>query len=95
MSAARNPVRRDVRLPAEWEPHAATWITWPQNPCDWPGKFQPMPWAFAEIIRKIANAEPGDGLSGRTRLFLWLGPANWVFWIISRFSTPERNRKLS
>jgi agmatine deiminase len=48
-----------LRLPAEWEPHAATWITWPQCPRDWPGKFAPMPWAFAEIIRKIANAE-GD-----------------------------------
>jgi len=48
-----------LRLPAEWEPHAATWITWPQNPRDWPGKFAPMPWAFAEIIRKIACA-PGD-----------------------------------
>lgn len=60
MSAARNPVHRDVRLPAEWEPHAATWITWPQNPRDWPGKFQPMPWAFAEIIRKIANSDSGE-----------------------------------
>lgn len=49
-----------VRLPAEWEPHAATWITWPQNPRDWPGKFAPMPWAFAEIIRAIANAEGGE-----------------------------------
>jgi agmatine deiminase len=48
-----------LRLPAEWEPHAATWITWPQNARDWPGKFAPMPWAFAEIIRAIANA-PGD-----------------------------------
>jgi agmatine deiminase len=48
-----------LRLPAEWEPHAATWITWPQNSRDWPGKFAPMPWAFAEIIRAIANA-PGD-----------------------------------
>ncbi|HWR04936.1 MAG TPA: agmatine deiminase family protein [Humidesulfovibrio sp.] len=47
----------ELRLPAEWEPHAATWITWPQNACDWPGKFAPMPWAFAEIIRKIANSE--------------------------------------
>jgi len=46
-----------VRLPAEWEPHAATWITWPQSTRDWPGKFQPLPWAFAEIIRKVANAE--------------------------------------
>jgi agmatine deiminase len=49
-----------LRLPAEWEPHAATWITWPQNPRDWPGKFQSMPWAFAEIIRKIANSESGE-----------------------------------
>jgi agmatine deiminase len=48
-----------LRLPAEWEPHVATWITWPQNPRDWPGKFAPMPWAFAEIIRKIAGA-PGS-----------------------------------
>ncbi len=48
-----------LRLPAEWEPHAATWITWPQNARDWPGKFAPMPWAFAEIARAIANA-PGD-----------------------------------
>lgn len=48
-----------VRLPAEWEPHAATWLTWPQCARDWPGKFAPMPWAFAEIVRKIANA-PGN-----------------------------------
>jgi len=49
-----------LRLPAEWEPHAATWITWPQNARDWPGKFAPMPWAFAEIIRKIANADGNE-----------------------------------
>jgi agmatine deiminase len=49
-----------VRLPAEWEPHAATWITWPQTPGDWPGKFAPMPWAFAEIIRKLAGAEGAE-----------------------------------
>ncbi|MDR3641693.1 MAG: agmatine deiminase family protein [Humidesulfovibrio sp.] len=49
-----------LRLPAEWEPHAATWITWPQNPRDWPGKFAPMPWAFAEIIRKIAGAQGNE-----------------------------------
>ena len=32
-----------TRMPAEWEPHAATWIAWPHNPDDWPGKFQPIP----------------------------------------------------
>ena len=70
MNAARSPVPRDVRLPAEWEPHAATWITWPQNPRDWPGKFQPMPWAFAEIIRKIANADPSEGGGERVRVLV-------------------------
>ena len=29
------------RLPAEWEPHAATWLAWPRNRLDWPGKFAP------------------------------------------------------
>ena len=37
-----------MRLPAEWEPHEATWISWPRNASDWPGKFAAIPWAFAE-----------------------------------------------
>jgi agmatine deiminase len=44
-------------MPAEWEPHAATWIAWPHNRRDWPGKFGPIPWAFAEMVRKIAPGE--------------------------------------
>ncbi|MBI5518902.1 MAG: agmatine deiminase family protein [Desulfovibrio sp.] len=59
-----------ARLPAEWEPHAATWITWPQNARDWPGKFAPMPWAFAEIIRKVANSDPVDGQAERARVLV-------------------------
>jgi len=45
------------RLPAEWEPHEATWIGWPHNLSDWPGKFTPIPWVYGEIVRKIAAAE--------------------------------------
>ena len=45
------------RMPAEWEPHAATWIAWPHNPEDWPGKFQPIPWVYAEIVRHLSRAE--------------------------------------
>jgi agmatine deiminase len=44
-------------MPAEWEPHAATWIGWPHNKSDWPGKFAPIPWAYAEIVRKVAPGE--------------------------------------
>jgi len=44
-------------MPAEWEPHAATWIAWPHNPEDWPGKFQPIPWVYAEIVRHLSGVE--------------------------------------
>jgi agmatine deiminase len=45
------------RMPAEWEPHAATWIAWPHNPEDWPGKFQPIPWVYSEIVRHLSRVE--------------------------------------
>ncbi len=45
------------RLPAEWEKHEATWIGWPFNKEDWPGKFQPIPWVYGEIVRYISRAE--------------------------------------
>ena len=45
------------RMPAEWAPHAATWIAWPHNPEDWPGKFQPIPWVYCEIVRHLSVAE--------------------------------------
>lgn len=45
------------RMPAEWEPHAATWIAWPHNAEDWPGKFQPIPWVYAEIVRHLSRVE--------------------------------------
>src|SRR6266508_1758861 len=45
-----------VRMPAEWEPHAATWIGWPHNTSDWPGKFGPIPWVYGEIVRKLVHS---------------------------------------
>ncbi len=42
-------------MPAEWEPHEATWLGWPHELTDWPGKFAPIPWAFAEIVRHLAR----------------------------------------
>ena len=44
-------------MPAEWEPHEATWIAWPHNHEDWPGKFEPIPWVYAEIVRHLARVE--------------------------------------
>ncbi len=45
------------RLPAEWEPHAATHLAWPVNPLDWPGKFAAIRWAFVEFVRHVAVEE--------------------------------------
>lgn len=41
------------RFPAEWSPHAATWIAWPHHEPDWPGKLAPIPWVYAEIVRAL------------------------------------------
>src|SRR5215472_9920424 len=67
-SAQRNPstssdtlgISARVRMPAEWEPHASTWPAWPHFRGDWPGKFEPIPWVYAEIIRNLARRERVD-----------------------------------
>src|SRR5437016_5969967 len=48
-----SPVALGCRMPAEWEPHRATWLAWPHNPDDWPGKFEPIAWVFVEIVRRL------------------------------------------
>jgi len=45
------------RMPAEWDRHEATWLAWPHNPEDWPGKFMAVPWIFAEIVRLLSAHE--------------------------------------
>src|SRR6202012_5468071 len=44
-------------MPAEWDAHQATWIAWPHNHEDWPDKFEPIPWIYAEIVRLLAQNE--------------------------------------
>jgi agmatine deiminase len=51
------PEALGLRMPAEWEPHSATWLAWPHYRGDWPGKFEPIPWVYAEIIRNLAKHE--------------------------------------
>lgn len=51
------PSALGFRMPAEWEPHEATWLAWPHETTDWPGKFSVIPWAFAEIVRHLSRVE--------------------------------------
>jgi agmatine deiminase len=57
MSAAVFPHSLGFRMPAEWSPHEGTFLGWPHELTDWPGKFAPIPWAFAEIVRHLARVE--------------------------------------
>jgi agmatine deiminase len=52
-----SPTSLGFRMPAEWEPHEATWIGWPHNETDWPGKIAPIHWVYGEIVRKIVPGE--------------------------------------
>ena len=51
------PSQLGYRMPAEWEPHETTWIGWPHHRADWPGKFAPIPWVYAEIVRILSAHE--------------------------------------
>jgi len=59
MSAQPRETPRELGylMPAEWERHEATWLAWPHNPEDWPGKFQAIPWLYAEIVRLLTSQE--------------------------------------
>ncbi len=67
---AATPRELGYRMPAEWEPNEATWLAWPHNPEDWPGKFAAIPWLYAEIVRLLSGREivhlvVEDGLPSR------------------------------
>jgi agmatine deiminase len=55
--AGLKPSRLGFRMPAEWEPHQATWLAWPHERTDWPGKFAPIPWVYGDIVRRLAAVE--------------------------------------
>jgi agmatine deiminase len=57
LSPTATPRELGYRMPAEWDRHEATWLAWPHNPDDWPGKFQAIPWLYAEIVRLLAGHE--------------------------------------
>ncbi|MDW8353612.1 MAG: agmatine deiminase family protein [Bryobacterales bacterium] len=53
----RTPSACGFRMPAEWEPHEATWLAWPHERSDWPGKFAPIEWVYCEVARHLAPGE--------------------------------------
>ncbi|MGO9402398.1 MAG: agmatine/peptidylarginine deiminase [Terriglobales bacterium] len=60
ITRAKSPAALGYRMTAEWEPHESTWLAWPHFKGDWPGKFEPIPWVYAEIVRNLARHERVD-----------------------------------
>jgi agmatine deiminase len=56
-AASSAPFALGFWMPAEWEPHTATWLAWPHEKTDWPGKFAPIPWVYADIARHLSQVE--------------------------------------
>jgi len=67
------PREAGFRMPAEWESHEATWIAWPHEPTDWPGKFEAIAWVYGEVVRHLSRVEKvrilvaGDEMQDRSR----------------------------
>src|SRR6476661_6662089 len=57
MKPSQTPAALGYRMPAEWEPHAATILAWPHEPADWPGKLAPIPWVYGEVVRHLCPGE--------------------------------------
>ena len=63
MAAARSvvlasaPALDGFRMPAEWEPHQATWLVWPHARADWDVKTTAVEWCYAEIVRHLVGGE--------------------------------------
>src|SRR5476649_2316296 len=52
-----SPASQGWHMPAEWQPHEATWLAWPHERSDWPGKFATIPWVYGEIIKHLCTGE--------------------------------------
>jgi agmatine deiminase len=53
-----SPSEKGYRMPAEWEPHEATWISWPQPDCNsFPGSYDRVVPTFVKMVQALAESE--------------------------------------
>jgi agmatine deiminase len=58
MTADSYPADLGFRMPAEWEPHSATWLTWPHNLETWPGQdMAKIEAVYVQMIKALAKGE--------------------------------------
>src|SRR5687767_6038574 len=64
VNTSQTPRELGYRWPAEWEPQASVWLSWPRNHATWPGHFEPVPSEFAHFVRLLAEYESVNILAG-------------------------------
>ena len=55
--APMGPQAGPLRWPAEWEPHAATWLAWPKNAETWPNRLDAVVHAYAQMVEALVDGE--------------------------------------
>jgi agmatine deiminase len=82
MNSLGTPRELGYRMPAEWEPHEATWLSWPHKEASWPGAFEPVPGIFVEITKHLTESElvrinvADEAFAARVRELLRQGGVN-------------------
>lgn len=72
----QTPAALGYRMPAEWEPHQATWLSWPHKEASWPGKIDAIHPVYARMVAALATSEPvhinvnDEAMAGRVRGYL-------------------------
>ena len=56
-NSPQTPAALGYTMPAEWEPHEGTWLSWPHKEASWPGAFEPVPAVFAQIVKNLTDSE--------------------------------------
>ena len=64
-----HPTLEGYRLPAEWETHARTWLSWPHKRASWPGKFGPIPAIWTELVEILVESEPVNVLAAGAQVY--------------------------
>jgi len=83
MSSTPTPAQLGYRMPAEWEPHAATWLTWPRSEgISFPGKYDTVPPVYAAFIKELVEVED-------VNINVWHGDMEaWVRGLLKQHGTP-------
>lgn len=78
----QTPRELGYHMPAEWEPHEATWLSWPHKEASWPGRFEPVPAVFVELTKHLSESElvrinvADEDFADRVRRLLKTGGVN-------------------